>query len=132
MSDLKALVRSTLKRYGKDAATHFGVAEGTLKSYQKTGKFPLAFVEKVLSEAAGPAGIDTGPAVQQQIPEPEQFPDPLPMGAPTPNHQPRVVPPAPQVDRRLEEVTQYLQTTVDFYLKQFNSRIQLLERTVAA
>jgi hypothetical protein len=125
-------VREVIKAYGDDAPAHFGIKKGTLDGYVKRGKYPLALIGKILAEE------------QQDKPEPQPEPEPPP--------PPRQMHPYPQgtvynsgkeapapwpIDvsaataRRVEEIVRYIQGTVDVYIKQFNHRIDLLEKHVA-
>jgi hypothetical protein len=129
MNDLNKIVKAALKSYGDNAAAHFGIKEGTLKSYIKRGKYPLSLIEKILADTGQ---IEMGPAMQGQPVGVEREPEPQLSTAAVIN---KIVNPDPDlasVNTRVQDVIQYLQSTVDFYIKQFASRIGLLERTVAA
>jgi len=124
-TDLKTLVKATLKRHGQNAAAHFGVAEGTLAHYKRTGKYPLSFVEKILAEQTEEPKPD-GP----MPPPPPEGPVPTAAVAPQPVATP-VETESAAVTRRMDDVVKYLQGTVDFYIKQFGARIFVLEKAVA-
>lgn len=119
MISVTKIVKQTLKKYGKDAAGHFGLSEGTLKSYTKRGRYPLALVDKIMAEvmSSGAGTIDS----DHHTAEPTT-------GAPS-EVGTRAAPEATSASR-LAVIEDYLQRTVDFYLRQFNDRITAVEQKV--
>jgi hypothetical protein len=134
MNDSKTRVKAILKRHGANAAAHFGTTEGRLKRYLSTGKWPLDFVDRVLAEEN-----EAGPQPPQSEPEPLAAGSGGVLGGALNTEDDairRMLDPNGEALRYLQsrerEMTTYLQQTVDFYIKQFSSRLGLLERTVAA
>jgi len=134
--NLNTLVKNTLKGYGDGAGAHFGIKDATLKRYMKTGKYPPNLIEKILAEQKEPGSFN----VDFNQPQPTQPPPPAdePLEPMAPSYDPRRnFPAAVAVDvagleRRVGEIVKYLQTTVDFYIKQFNTRIGIAERGIIA
>lgn len=111
MIALNKKIKDTLKKYGDEAPARFGVNPTTLKRYMKRGHYPPALIEKIVAdydlETGGGQAEETEPAPQIVRPT-----HPAAQGA------------------RLDQISDYLQKTVDFYLKQFNDRIGKLEFAV--
>jgi hypothetical protein len=144
------LVRTALKSEG--ASARYGITESRLKRYMKTGKYPLKLIQQVLTEQGTQPPEPPKPTEIPLPPKPEPIPEPEPEPVAaggggvfggalnTEMHTDDVIrrmldPHADNIKYLLDrerEVTQYLQRTVDFYIKQYASRISLLERTVAA
>lgn len=118
--DYTKQIKAILKRYGDEAAEHFGVAKGTLANYMRTGRYPLKLVEKILAEQS-PSG-----AVPSQSGPVEK---PL-AGAPLANGG-RAAPEA-TLESRVELIEEYLQKTVDFYLRQFAEHLAKLDMMVSS
>lgn len=114
-------VKETLKRYGDQAGEHFGVKQATLNGYIKRGKYPVDLVVKVLAEIGPEQQTVTDPFLGDGL-------QPLP----PPREEPRIVGPKhpAALDARMEMVEQYMQQTVDFYLRQFGDRLGRLEQAV--
>jgi len=114
----------------KGAAEHFGLRQSTLDTYIKRGKYPLTLIQRVLDEQK------EGAFPPEAVPMPPDAPEvvsgvPEVMRKPQPQPQPHGTG-VPLVEKRVEDIVKYLQTTVDFYIKQFAARITNIERTCAA
>lgn len=123
MNELNKLVRATLKKYGEGAGEHFGVKQSTLDSYIRKGRYPCLLIEKILAEqmSSGAGAMDS----VHNTAEPTT-------GAPSEvgtRAAPEAIPATPNGER-LRVIENYLQDTVDFYLRQFNDRITKVEQTV--
>jgi hypothetical protein len=133
MSDLKTLIKATLKKYGKDAAKHFGMSESTLAKCKLSGRYPTKFIDQILAEGMPMVADHAVPPVEDPPPSPEPVPPPPPTVTSTTTAMPSLHQFArPDLDKRLDDVVKYIQQTVDFYIKQFAARITVLERTCAA
>jgi hypothetical protein len=124
-------VRDTLKAYGDQAPAHFGVKKATLDGYIKRGKYPLSLISKIIGEqqAMADAPPEVGPP-----PPPEPRPQPRPATRPTPPPQPETWDAGQALtatNQRVQQIVDYIQQTVDVYIKQFSSRIDLLEKHLA-
>jgi hypothetical protein len=141
MRKLQDIVKATIKAYGDDAPAHFGIAKGRLDGYLKRGKYPLALIDKILSEQQENAPME------MPEPQPEPQTQPYPQDLPPPvasagtfynsgfgvdPYPPRQPPPieaeVAATAVRVEQIVKYIQGTVDVYLKQFNQRIGNLEK----
>jgi hypothetical protein len=138
--ELTTHVRKTLKAYGDEAAAHFGVKKATLDNYIKRGRYPLSLIGKILREQGQDAPSE------QAEPRPEPQPPPPPETQPYPQDilynsgygldpkQPYVPPLEAELTAtavRVQQIVDYIQHTIDVYIKQFASRIDLLEKHVA-
>jgi hypothetical protein len=152
-------VRKTLKDYGDQAAAHFGVKQATLDGYIKRGKYPLSFIGKILADQPdAPVEQPEGPQPPpQDLPPPAAYagdlynsgfgvdpnpPRPEPQPRPQPQPAPRPTPPPQEsfwdagaaltaTNERVQQIVDYIQGTIDLYIKQFSSRIDLLEKHMA-
>ena len=131
MKSLRETVRDTLKKYGDEAPARFGVNPKTLKRYIKTGHYPLSLIQKIEADAmvnGDPRMIvgDMMAAVPDEMP-----PAPEPAPPPPPPLEPEGVMTIFEhgITKRLAAAEKYLQGTVDFYLRQFDTRLKQLEQT---
>ena len=130
--NLNKRVKDTLRKYGEGAAAHFGVSEGTLKGYIRKGKYPLKFISQILAEGEPMiAGEDAAPEVMSQLSMPTAD---LVNSIVNPNQGniPVRMEQTFATAARVEQIVKYLQTTVDFYIRQFAGRIENVERACAA
>jgi hypothetical protein len=127
--DLQKIIKSTLKGYGENAAEHFGVRKGTLDGYMRSGRYPLKLIEKILADASRNY-LETGPAEQVQMHDP--VPPPTPRLAEMQAANTICDPAFESIQTRVEQIIKYIQGTVDFYIRQYAERLNLLERAVAA
>lgn len=138
--NLNKRVKDTLKKYGEGAAAHFGVSEGTLKGYIRKGKYPLKFINQILAEGEPMIAGQDAPEVVSGVPE--QYRQTTP-SMPTADVVNSIVNPNQgsipvrmeqtfATAARVEQIVKYLQTTVDFYIRQFAGRIENVERACAA
>lgn len=122
MKTHKQRVKDLLKSYGDQAGEHFGISQTALNGYIKRGKYPVELMAKVFAEL--------GP----EQPENDVSPSPIQMPVPPqlPREEPRIVAPShpAAIGARVDTVEQYLQQTVDFYLRQFGDRLAKIENAV--
>jgi len=123
-------IRQVLKGYGDQAGEQFGVNQGRLNGYIKRGHYPLPLVGRILDKHPFLAGMNPeapSQMPQRQPPRPAQPPQ-------QPNHQQATPPPTQgaSIDKRVFYVENYITTTVDFYLRQYASRLDMLEKTIDA
>jgi|SRR5215831_2960215 len=136
--NLNKIVKATIKSHGENAPTHFGFKKATLDGYMRTGKWPLKLINQILTEQMGAVGAME--AEQPPLaPSEHLFPDaqPAPIGPafmqesvqpPLPPEPPPTVLELGLVQQRLNEVAKYIQGTIDFYIRQYGSRITMLEK----